>query len=57
MIITIIAINVGMFILSILLNPRAAGLSLNPLTFLSPSGSSLELLCATVLVLIHDYQR
>ena len=57
MIITIIAINVGMYILSILLNPRAAGLSLNPLTFLSPSGSSLELLGATGLVPIHDYQR
>ena len=57
MIITIIAINVGMFILSILLNPRAAGLSLNPLTFLSPSGSSLELLGATGLVPIHDYHR
>ena len=57
MIMTIIAINVGMYILSILLNPRAAGLSLNPLTFLSPSGSSLELLGATGLVPIHDYQR
>ena len=57
MIVTIIAINVVMYILSILLNPKAAGLSLNPLTFLSPSGSSLELLGATGLVPIHDYHR
>jgi rhomboid protease GluP len=57
MINTIIAINVAMYILSILFNPRATGLSLNPLTFLSPSGSSLELLGATGLVPIHDYHR
>ena len=57
MIITIIAINAGMFILSILLNPGAAGLSPNPLTFLSPAGSSLELLGATGLVPIQDYHR
>lgn len=54
---TIIAINVGMYILSILFNPRAAGLSANPLTFLSPSGSNLELLGATGFVPIHDYHR
>ena len=57
MIITIIAINAGMFILSILFNPGAAGLSPNPLTFLSPAGSSLELLGATGLVPIQDYHR
>jgi rhomboid protease GluP len=57
MINTIIAINVGMYILSILFNPKAAGLSPNPLTFLSPAGSSLELLGATGLVPIHDYHR
>ncbi len=57
MIITIIAINAAMYILSILFNPSAAGLSPNPLTFLSPAGSSLELLGATGLVPIHDYHR
>jgi rhomboid protease GluP len=57
MIITIIAINVGMYVLAILFNPRGAGLALNPLTFLSPSGSSLELLGATGLVPIAQYQR
>ena len=53
----IIAINAGMYILSILFNPSEAGLSPNPLTFLSPAGSSLELLGATGLVPIHDYHR
>jgi rhomboid protease GluP len=54
---TIIAINVGMFIISILLNPRAAMLSANPLTFLSPSGASLEWLGATGRVPIGEYHR
>ncbi len=54
---TIIAINVGMYILSILFNPGATGLALNPITFLSPAGSSLELLGATGLVPIHEYHR
>ncbi len=57
MIQTIIAINVGMYILSILFNPGATGLALNPITFLSPSGSSLELLGATGFVPIHEYHR
>ena len=57
MIKTIIAVNVGMFVLSILFNPREAGFTPNPLTFLSPSGSSLELLGATGLVPIKNYQR
>ena len=53
----VIALNVGMYILSILFNPRAANLSPNPLTFLSPSGPSLELLGATGVVPINDFQR
>jgi len=53
----IIAVNVGMYILSILLNPRAAGLTLNPLTFLAPSDTSLFLLGATGKVPIDDYHR
>ena len=57
MIKVIIAVNVAMYILSILFNPRAAGFTPNPLTFLSPAGSSLELLGATGLVPIHDYHR
>lgn len=57
MIIMIIALNVGMFIISILLNPRAAGLSPNPLTFLSPSGQNLEWLGATGRIPIGEYHR
>jgi rhomboid protease GluP len=57
MIKAIIAINVAMYIISILFNAKATGLALNPLTFLSPSGSSLELLGATGLVPIGEYHR
>lgn len=53
----IIAVNVGMYILTILFNPRAAGLSMNPLTFLSPSDSSLFLLGATGTIPIDRYHR
>ena len=57
MIKVIIAINVGMYFLSILFNPRSVGLSPNPLTFLAPSGLSLEMLGATGLVPIGEYHR
>ena len=53
----IIAVNVGMYLISILFNPRATGLSLNPLTFLSPSDTSLLLLGATGTVPIDKYHR
>jgi rhomboid protease GluP len=44
---TIICINVGMYVISLLLNPTSLGFSLNPLTALSPSNQSLLLLGAT----------
>ncbi len=53
----IIGLNVGMYVLSILLNPRRANLSLNPLTFLSPSDTSLLLLGATGTIPIDRYHR
>ncbi len=53
----IIAVNVGMYLISILLNPRATGLSMNPLTFLSPSDTSLLLLGATGTVPIDKFHR
>ncbi len=53
----IIVVNVSMFVLSILLNPGKIGLSLNPLTFLSPSGPALELLGATGTVPINHFHR
>ena len=53
----LIAANVGMYIISILFNPRGTGLSLNPLTFLSPSETSLFVLGATGTVPIDEYHR
>ena len=53
----IILINAGFYILSILFNPRGAGLALNPLTFLSPSYASLLLLGATGTTPIDEYHR
>jgi rhomboid protease GluP len=52
-----IAVNVGMYLISILFNPRATGLSMNPLTFLSPSDTSLLLLGATGTMPIDKYHR
>ena len=43
----IISVNVGMYLLSILFDPRSTGLTLHPLVFLSPSDSILKLLGAT----------
>jgi rhomboid protease GluP len=53
----IIAVNVGMYLISILLNPRATGLSMNPLTFLSPSDTSIFIMGATGTVPIDKYHR
>jgi rhomboid protease GluP len=54
---SIIGVNVGIYVLSILLNPKGMGSALNPLTFLSPSGPILELLGATGKVPIDAYHR
>ena len=43
----IIAVNAAFYLLSLLINPAALGLSANPMTFLSPSDGSLFLLGAT----------
>ncbi len=43
----IIYVNVGMYVLCLLLNPSASGVSLNPFSFLSPADKSLLLLGAT----------
>lgn len=53
----IIATNVAYFIVSLLLNPSATGLSLNPFTLLSPSEMSLFALGATGTVPITAYHR
>jgi rhomboid protease GluP len=54
---SIIGVNIGVYVISLLLNPKGFGLTLNPLTFLSPSGQILELLGATGKVPIDAYQR
>jgi rhomboid protease GluP len=54
---SIIGVNVGIYVISLLLNPKGFGLALNPLTFLSPSGQILELLGATGTVPIDTDQR
>ncbi len=53
----LIMANVGMYIIALLFNPRATGLSMNPLTFLSPSIKSLLLLGATGTGPIDEYHR
>ena len=53
----IISINVGMYLLSILFDPKSTGLALHPLVFLSPSDSILRLLGATGTIPIHEYHR
>ncbi len=52
-----IGINIGIYAISLLLNPRGFALGMNPLTFLSPSGQILELLGATGTVPIDTDQR
>ncbi|MEJ2730655.1 MAG: rhomboid family intramembrane serine protease [Deltaproteobacteria bacterium] len=54
---SIIGVNVGMYVISLLLNPKGFGLALNPFTFLSPSGQILELLGATGKIPIDAYHR
>ncbi|MGD8990482.1 MAG: rhomboid family intramembrane serine protease [Desulfobacterales bacterium] len=53
----IIGLNIGIYVISLLLNPRGFTLALNPLTLLSPSGPILELLGATGKVPIDASQR
>lgn len=53
----IIWVNVGMYLLSILMNPRQVGISWNPLTALSPDNDSLLLLGATGTVPIDRLHR
>ncbi len=53
----LIYLNVGMFILALLLNPRAMNFSLNPFSFLSPNNESLLLLGATGTFPIARFHR
>ena len=51
----IIAFNIGMFFLSLIIQPGSLGFSANPLHFLSPSTKSLVLLGATGTIPIANY--
>jgi rhomboid protease GluP len=53
----VIGLNIGMYAISLLLNSKRPGLSLNPFTLLSPESSSLMLLGATGKIPIDQYQR
>ena len=50
-------INIGMYVLSLLLNPRHANFAFNPFDFLSPSNRSLLILGSTGTVAILDLHR
>lgn len=52
----IIFTNIGMFVLSLLLNPRMMGISLNPMTLLAPTPQSLAALGATGTLLMNQTQ-
>ena len=54
---TIIYANVGMYIITLLLNPTSLGLSANPFQFLSPSNRALILLGSTGTVPIDQMHR
>ena len=55
-ILTIIAVNIAMYVISLLLFANSTSLSLNPLLFLSPSDTSLLLLGATGTAPINRFQ-
>ena len=53
----VIAVNVGMFVISLMLNSRFPGLSVNPFHVLSPENRSLFFLGATGTIPIDRYHR
>ncbi len=54
---SLIYVNIGMYLISLLLNPLRSSLSINPLTFLAPDNTSLLLMGATGTVSIDRYHR
>ena len=53
----IIVVNVALFVVSLVLKPSLASVSMNPLTFLAPDGSSLLVLGATGTLPIDQFGR
>jgi rhomboid protease GluP len=54
---SVIGVNIGMFVLALLLDPRTMGLVANPLQLLRPSDASLLVLGATGTIPIDSYHR
>jgi rhomboid protease GluP len=54
---TLTGVNIGLFVLALLMDLPTAGLTANPLMLLSPSDSSLFVLGATGTIPIDRYQR
>jgi rhomboid protease GluP len=54
---TIISANVGMYLISLVMNPSRMGFSSNPFTFLSPSSNALLLLGSTGTMPIDQMHR
>jgi rhomboid protease GluP len=54
---SIIYVNIGMFVISLLLNPASTSLSLNPFALLAPDNRSLLLLGATGTIPIDRFHR
>ncbi|MFC1814933.1 rhomboid family intramembrane serine protease [Thermodesulfobacteriota bacterium] len=53
----IIYTNIGMYVITLLFDPRISGLSMNPFTYLAPDGKSLLLLGATGTIPIERLHR
>lgn len=53
----LIAVNIGMYVISLLINLNAVQASANPLAFLSPDNRSLLLLGATGTIPLNDFHR
>ena len=54
---TIIAVNIAMFILSIIIDPRISSLNFSPFNFLSPSNQSLLVLGSTGTIPVFQLHR
>jgi rhomboid protease GluP len=54
---TIVLVNVGVYLISLLFYPWSSGFSMNPLTLFSPSGKSLLMLGATGTIPIDRFHR
>lgn len=54
---TVIYVNIGMYVISLLLSARGIGMGLNPLTAFSPDSTNLRLLGASGVIPIDQYNQ